>query len=273
MGNCEAQRRKCCISCHIRQKEGGYYCLSPNLLHFSTRSGDINRSWIYNTLLYYARMPHKDVTSSAGLWLTFQRHVNLCGEAWALHIYTVIPQTPIKCQNMPHLSTSVWHGLEISTAGLHVQNTSWVTVSLVPLIAFSGVDCYKVYFESKDICCATSLGKSAHVPAPSQRSRAKGCWGVMKLVGQHLCHILRGVPSPAVTLPFPLSFRSVLSSHTQAISYLGLRNPVHLCNSAIVHTLSFLMSLKTWDSRGKLDLLWAIVHFIKAYCAPTAGFR
>ncbi len=128
-------------------------------------------------------MPHKDVTSSAGLWLTCQRHVNLCGEAWALHIYTVIPQTPIKCQNMPHLSTSVWCGLEISTPGLHVQNASWVAISLVQLIAFSGVDCYKAYFESKDICCATSVDKSAHVPAPSQRSRAKHCWAVAEAGG------------------------------------------------------------------------------------------
>lgn len=77
---------------------------------------------------------------------------------------------------MPHLSTSVWRGLEISTAGLRVQNASWVALNLVRLIAFSVVDCYRVYFESKDICCATSVGKSAHVPTPAQRSRAKGRW-------------------------------------------------------------------------------------------------
>lgn len=77
---------------------------------------------------------------------------------------------------MPHLSTSVWRGLEISTAGLRVQNASWVAVNLVRLIAFSVVDCYRVYFERKDICCATSVGKSAHVPTPAQRIQAKGRW-------------------------------------------------------------------------------------------------
>lgn len=139
---------------------------------------------------------------------------------------------------MLHLSTSVWRSLEISTAGLHVQNASWSAINLVRLIAFSVVDCYGVYFESKDICCATSEDKSAYVPTPAQRNRAKSHLagteaGVaatlsrsqrrpitcrdpslsavfqMRLIYTHTSHFLSGSPQPCP----PMQQRNCSHSH------------------------------------------------------------
>lgn len=137
---------------------------------------------------------------------------------------------------MPHLSTSVWRGLEISTPGLRVQNASWIAVNLVQLIAFSVEDCYRVYFESKDICCATSVDKLAHVPTLAQRSRAKShsagaeAGGAASLSRTQRCPITCRDPSLSAVFQIRLIFKHTshfLSGSPQPCPPMQQRNCSH----------------------------------------------
>ncbi len=95
-----------------------------------------------------------------------------------------------------------------------------------------------------------------------------GCWSWRDSISVTYSEV-------SLHLPWPYPFRCLSDA-----SYLHTHKPFPVWVSATLSTyatarlftLCFLMSLETWDSRGKRALLWAIVHFIKAYCAPTAGF-